>query len=71
MTLNVDEAMAIFRQTKRIAGQTDRFFESLSSLSPAELAGLVEPALRFREKVDFAVEELTTALNQALEKSSG
>jgi hypothetical protein len=71
MTLNVDEAMAIFRQTNRIARQTDRFFESLSSLSPAELARLVEPALRFKERMDFAVEELTVALDQARERRGG
>jgi hypothetical protein len=63
MTLNVDEAMAIFRQTNRIARQTDRFFESLSSLSPAELL--------FKERMDFAVEELTVALDQARERRGG
>jgi hypothetical protein len=65
MSLNWDEAMAVIRQTKRVAGQADRVFENLSSLSPAELARMVEPALRFREKLEFAVEELITALEEA------
>jgi hypothetical protein len=68
MTLNVDEAMAVIRQTRRLAGQADRFFDDLSALPPAELAHMVEPALRFREKLEFAVEELTAALKEAQRK---
>lgn len=65
MALNIEEALAVIRQTKRIAGQTDRFFDNLSSLPPGTIVQMAEPAMRFREKLEFAVEEFMSALEQA------
>jgi hypothetical protein len=65
MTLNIAEALAVIRQTKRVVGRTEIFFDSLSSLPPGTLAQIVEPSMRLREKLEFAVEEFMSAFEQA------